>query len=278
MARVAIVGLVLALPAGWPRGGYADGWAGGGVQGGDPTVGVGDGGRAGSGESGGTGVGSGIRCEYTPLPVGTDVGIGIPGIGAVVSEPGWLEKLCFDAAGRLLGPPEFIPPRDAAAVARDLAREALAKLPLGPPTIGTSPPPEREQLVNLPTWLWISAAEWTNPRTATASVPGISATVTAKPQWVRWSMGNRDTLVCAGPGATWDPARAGSEQSTDCSYTYRHSSAAQPGERFTITATVEYAVTWQATGAPGGGSLGTLSRTAGASLRVGESQAIGVAG
>jgi hypothetical protein len=58
-----------------------------------------------------------------------------------------------------------------------LAVKARRSFTLNPPVIGMAPPSQRV-LVNYSTWLWV--AGWT-AQSATATVPGLSATVTATP-------------------------------------------------------------------------------------------------
>ena len=150
-----------------------------------------------------------------------------------------------------------------------LAREAYRFLPLPVPQIRLNPPAGRAQLVSLPTWLWLDPATW-GARSATASVPGLSATVTAVPVSVTWSMGDGGRVVCRGPGTPYDPARPEAAQHPSCSYTYRHAADA-----YQVTATTTWRITWAAHGAPGGGTLPPLARTSPAvAVRVVEVQAI----
>jgi hypothetical protein len=81
-----------------------------------------------------------------------------------------------------------------------LAQEAYRHLPLPQPQIGVNPVAGREQFVNLPTWLWISPLTW-GVRSATASVPGLSATATATPIGTMWTMGEaaRSSAVVPAP-------------------------------------------------------------------------------
>lgn len=153
-----------------------------------------------------------------------------------------------------------------------LAEEARRALPLTAPDVRTSPSAEDDQLVGVPTWLWVGDA-WA-PLTATASLPGVSVTVTATPESVVWEMGNGDRVVCRGAGMAYDPSRPDGEQSTDCSYTYDRASGHQPGERYRVTATMTWQVSWTVSGAAGGGSLGALSRSTTFGLRVTEAQAL----
>lgn len=153
-----------------------------------------------------------------------------------------------------------------------LAEQARERLPLQAPAVATSPDAGQEQLVGVSTWLWV-AGGWA-PQTAVASVPGVSVTVLAEPVRVSWVMGDGGTVVCDGPGRPFDRRLPEVAQSTDCSYAYARSSAGQPGERFTVTATVTWRVSWSATGVAGGGDLGEVTRSASVPLRVAEGQAV----
>jgi hypothetical protein len=156
-----------------------------------------------------------------------------------------------------------------------LAEQASAQLSVAPPTVQLSPKADLDQIVQLPTWMWVS--NW-GSESATASVPGVSATVTATPASVTWEMGNGDQVVCSGRGTPYDFGRPEEEQSTDCSYTYRHSSTSQPGGVYQVSATMAYDVSWSASGAPGGGVLPTVSETTTFPLRVLEIHAVEGAG
>ena len=156
-----------------------------------------------------------------------------------------------------------------------LARQAVNQLSLPGPQVVTSPPPDRMQLVNVPTWLWLDQGAWTSV-SATASVPGESVTATATPMSVTWVLGDGSTVECAGPGTPYvaggDPAAG----SPDCGHTYSRSSAGEPGGAFVVSATVSWGVSWA-----GGGQAGTLpglTTTSSVPLRVGESQAINTNG
>jgi hypothetical protein len=150
----------------------------------------------------------------------------------------------------------------------ELAQMARRQLLLPAPTIATSP--AGDQLVNLPTWLWVSNG-W-GPISATASVPGVSVTAVATPTSVSWSMGDGSTVTCTGPGTSY---RAGSDprsSSPDCGHTYRGSSASQPGQAFPVSATVHWTVTWS--GAGQGGTFPDMTTTGNVAFRVAESQAL----
>lgn len=172
----------------------------------------------------------------------------------------------------------FIPPRTPGgppANPGDLAEEALDRTPLPEPTIGMAPRPEIPQLVNLPTFLWVPADQW-KPFTASASAGPVTSTVTATPKRVVWDMGQGDKVTCDGPGLPYDPTLSDDANPSTCRYTFRRSSAGQPGQAFTVTATVEWDTTWTVTGAAGGGGLGTVSRSSSTSITVAELQALNV--
>jgi hypothetical protein len=151
-----------------------------------------------------------------------------------------------------------------------LAAQAESQLRLGSPVIRANPPVGREQLVRVPTWLWL-AGGW-HPVTATAAVPGENVTATAVPQQVRWDMGDGAAIVCHGPGTAYPPGGNPAAASPDCGYTYTYGSAAAPGGAFQVTATITWQVTWAGGGA--GGAFGGLTTTAAVAMRVAQSQAI----
>lgn len=163
-----------------------------------------------------------------------------------------------------------VPPPSAGA----LAVQALNRTPLPAPTVTMSPNGnDIPLLVNLPTFLWIDPAQW-RPVTASASAGPVTSTVTAAPERVVWNMGNGDTVTCNGPGAPYVPSLPDDAQPSNCSYTYRASSARSPDKTFTVTATVEWRVTWTAVGAPGGGDLGLSRRSSTTTVRVAELQVL----
>jgi hypothetical protein len=87
---------------------------------------------------------------------------------------------------------------------------------------------------------------------------------------VIWDMGQGDTVVCAGPGLPYRPDLPDDRQPSDCHYTYLASSSGEPGQAYTVTATVEWETTWSVSGAPGGGSLGTVSSSSSTTVQVAE--------
>lgn len=151
-----------------------------------------------------------------------------------------------------------------------LAEFAFADLTL--PTPAVSMNPEGDQLVQLPSWLWIEPTQWVEEqRTATAGP--ISATVTADPARVEWDMGDGEVVTCDGPGRVYERRFAERPDATDCLYTYRHSSSTQPDHAYPMTATIAWDVSW--TGSDGdGGGFGELTSTTSRAVRVREAQAL----
>lgn len=173
----------------------------------------------------------------------------------------------------LYHPPVFIPngqPPGAAPLPSpaQLAQMAYNQLRLPTPTIAANP--AGEQLVNLPTWMWLSSG-W-GPVSATASVPGVSVTAVATPTSVSWSMGDGSTVTCTGAGTPFKPGTDPKAPSPDCGHTYRTSSASQASQAFPVTATVHWTVTWS--GAGQGGTFPDMTTTGNAAFRVAESQAL----
>lgn len=168
--------------------------------------------------------------------------------------------------------PMFVPDGDAGSplptlAPQDVAVMARARLPLPEPSIVVNP--AGDQLVGLPTWLWVASWE---PVSATASVAGVSVTATARPVSVSWSMGDGSTVQCPGPGTAYRPGGDPSAASPDCGYVYSRSSARQPGLAFTATATVRWSVWWSGAGASG--TFADLTTGGSRALRVAESQAV----
>jgi hypothetical protein len=153
------------------------------------------------------------------------------------------------------------------------ARETLV-LPV--PVVETSPAEASLQLVNLPTWLWVSPAEWAAV-SKTAAVPGEAVTATATPVLVTWRPGDGSTVTCHGPGTPYTSADNPGSPSPDCGHTYARSSAGQPGGAFTATVTITWDVAWSGTGGAGG-VLAPLETTATARFEVAESQALNTGG
>ena len=187
----------------------------------------------------------------------------------------WYVWQCSTAgvADGLYRPPVWIPDGQQPGAAQlpspaELAAMARKQLRLPTPTIAANP--VGDQLVNLPTWMWLSRG-W-GPVSATASVPGVSVTAVATPTSVSWSMGDGSTVTCTGAGTPFRPGTDPKAPSPDCGHTYRTSSASQAGQAFPVIATLHWTVTWS--GAGQGGTFPDMTTTGNAPFRVAESQAL----
>ncbi|WP_322780385.1 ATP/GTP-binding protein [Frankia sp. Cas4] len=129
-----------------------------------------------------------------------------------------------------------------------LAEQARNQLRLAGPRIDMSP--VGDQLVRLPTWLWLDPAGW-NQVAATAAAGGVAVTAVAKPVQVTWSLGDGGMVSCTAPGTPFPPGADPKSASPDCGYTYRSRSLDAPGGTFPVTATVRWDVTWAGAGQTG---------------------------
>ncbi len=159
-----------------------------------------------------------------------------------------------------------------------LAQEAVRHLKLPAPQIRLNPDsspkdptaPPVPQVVFVPTWLWIDSAVWA-PRSATASLAGLSVTAVGTPTKVAWSTGDRHTTTC-GQGTAWTPSADPKAASPDCGHVYSTPSRTADGGKYTVTATITWRVTWS-----GGGVTGTepaLTSTASVQVAVVEASAV----
>lgn len=137
----------------------------------------------------------------------------------------------------------------------DVARQALATIKFPRPSGHRSP---RESLlykgypftwVNLWTFYWTDAPTW-HTLIATASLRGVSATVTATPVQLVYDPGNgSQTVDCAGPGRPWTDADGNSPPSDGaCGYQY----GSVTNGPITATETIVWKITWTGTGSTNG--------------------------
>jgi hypothetical protein len=188
----------------------------------------------------------------------------------------WYEKLCAGPAGvDDQGPVVWIAdgqgPGGGPSSPVVLASQAERELQLPEPVIRSNPAPEAVQLVGVPVWLWVEPSVWA-PVSATVVVPGVSVTATATPRLVVWRPGDGAVVRCSGPGTPYTPAADPGSGSPVCGHTYTRSSAGQPNNAFSVTATITWDVAWA-----GGGQQGVfpgLQTTAATVFRVAEAQAI----
>ncbi|KRA30998.1 ATP synthase [Nocardioides sp. Root614] len=158
---------------------------------------------------------------------------------------------------------------------REVAQVAVAKMKLKAVDIGIVPKPGPDSigLVGMPVWMWVQAPNdhTFGPITASASAGGITITATAKVERIGWDMGDGTEVVCRSAGSPYKPSY-GRRDSPDCGHTYSKTSAREPDEAYTVTATSTWVVTWSGAGQTGTIRLDGLSRST--QIRVGEAQVL----
>ena len=125
-------------------------------------------------------------------------------------------------------------------------------------------------LVNLPTWMWVNDADAVGVREVTASVGGVTVTVTAAPSEMRISSpaGSQDCTTAQARRA-YAPGR---DESSACTITFSRGSYSSPGG-FPVTATVPWTASWQSnTGRGGDLASRTVNETT--DIRVAQSEAL----
>jgi hypothetical protein len=147
-----------------------------------------------------------------------------------------------------------------------LAQRAYGQLRLPAPTIERSPPATNSYngvpftWLNIWTWFWTSALSYA-PVSKTESVPGVSATVVARPSVLVFDPGDGSAAVpCSGPGRAWTEADGDDRPPGGCGFMYRHTS---DGSILTATVTIRWDVTWTGTGGAGGVFNGMTTQAAG---------------
>jgi hypothetical protein len=156
----------------------------------------------------------------------------------------------------------------------DVAHVAYQKVAkLVPKPQATFSPPADRMVVNFESWLGVTPRP---PVTATAAIPGLSATVTATPTTIEWSTGTK----VAGDSETISCALWGSAQSAQdgCAWTPAYPSVAKVtgtnDDRYHGAVTIVWQVAWQATNGATG-DLGELRTTTPVRMGVQEIQTIG---
>jgi hypothetical protein len=174
----------------------------------------------------------------------------------------WYRQECFvpeldDQFGELreLRPFDAITPQNIALVAID---DALAGIPTQ--TIRTNPQPEA--MVAIDTWFWVEGVP-SGGVTASASVPGISVTATARPGGVDYDFGDGASRECSGTGVPYSPGAT-----SDCTHDY------QRAGHYTVTSTIRWTGTYTINGAGPNPIESSVARTDSFELAVNEAQAI----
>lgn len=230
-----------------------------------------------SASSGGGGTSTGgtkprLRCGYRQMRLGVrepgTKSIKAPGFTIAPKQNAIYFLDCTDSSGAIAQSSVVIynpgNPQASAVTSQQVAQMASEQLNLDLPDIGLSPPVGSDQIVGIPTWYWVNNL-WSSS-SASASLSGVTATVTATPVNVVFDTGDGTTLTCLSP-VIYDKTRSVDQQQTNCSHTY-----IRPGN-YTITATISWDVNWSASTGEGA-SLGSTTRTAEISVHVVEVQAV----
>ncbi len=133
-------------------------------------------------------------------------------------------------------------------------------------------------IVHVPVWFAVDVTQWA-PISAVAAVPGLSATVTAKPDRLELDPGDGSPAVsCAGPGQVLAPGTDVSSHAPACSYRYLDASTvASNGHAWRAQLHLHWQITWTATNGDGG-TLDPIITTTAYDIPVGEIQALENAG
>jgi hypothetical protein len=214
-------------------------------------------------------------CIYAPAPpyVARALGVGgpLPGEWLLFGCPGFDLGLA-NSQGIIWMNVVWVTYARPLAVNLRAAEQAESSITLPSPVIETDP--SGTAFVNLSTWFWVSRSVW-HPVTAIATAGGVTSAATATPIRVEFSTGDGGSFTCSGPGTAYDRSEPSSAQTTACFHVYHSSSANQQSPdgnpnnaAYVVTATITWSVTWDAIGAPGGGTLPPVTTTSTARLRV----------
>ncbi|MEU6720746.1 hypothetical protein ABZ897_55620 [Nonomuraea sp. NPDC046802] len=183
------------------------------------------------------------------------------------SEPvkgAWYLATCSNGIPKLVWLDNRRAPR---ASAEQLAQRAYKRIPIAPPRVLTAPPRGRDGLVGLPHWFYLAKGEW-QAKSKRLRTGAVWAEATAKPQRMTVNTGDGHTLVCHGPGTTFDPGRPAEQQRSTCSYRY-----GQPADARQVGVSVTWGGTWRGSGGAGG-TLPPITRSVTFPVRIVEAQAL----
>lgn len=129
-------------------------------------------------------------------------------------------------------------------------------------------------LVNGYTWFWADQTQW-KPLTKKATAGSTWVQVTATPTGLDFTPGDGQQAVrCTGPGSPFigDVSR-GKPAPQGCSYRYHATSGDAPGQMFTTTTSIRWAITWEGS-ANTSGSLPDMLTSTSQKLAVIEAQTL----
>jgi hypothetical protein len=146
----------------------------------------------------------------------------------------------------------------------DLAAAGHAELRLPLPHVRTSPPRTGVQLTGVPVWFWLERPE---PVSVTASVPGLSATLTATARTTRYEISDGTALRCPDFGTPFRPDLPAEGQRSTCRHPFDERGPVE------VSATVDWGLAWSATDGTSG-TLPPIARTERFRLDIEEAQAV----
>ena len=241
-----------------------------GPSGGGGGGATGGGGGASNGVAGGGGEAGGGGIDINNVP-----------IGALSPLCGFDAALCAPDAPAAAPAAPAPPPVDWLVVARGIANDAAATIGIEAIDIGIVPEDidGRVGLVGMPVWMWVEnpSPETIGPMQKVVNSGPVVVTLNATMMAVGWDMGDGGHQLCPGALAPYTPYTdvAADSPSPTCGYRYTRSSLRQPGEKFEVTASSTWQVTWTAT-TPAGmtGGVIPMARSSSTSIKVGESQVL----
>ena len=180
---------------------------------------------------------------------------------------------CFHASGRSANGGTFYYTIEDPVPVEQLRAEAKAEVIIPDPVIDSNPSfNDRFTIVRIPTWLWVDAGYWNGRYDGDSSAGFVTVEVWAEPVDLRWEFAGGEWVAECGdqPGTPWVPGAA----DTDCSVEFTRSSAGQPGDAFSGTATVFWQFRWSLNGADQGPFDELFEATTPFEIQVGEIQAV----
>jgi hypothetical protein len=158
---------------------------------------------------------------------------------------------------------------------QEVAQLAIEQMNLHAIDIGIVPEPAGDSigLVGMPVWMWAASpdSDTVGPATASATAGGITVTATARVDQITWDMGDGNKVRCDTAGTPYR-ASYGNRKSPDCGHVYLSSSSSEPGDRYTVTATSDWVITWEGAGQTGTVRLDGLARSV--QIAIGEAQVL----
>lgn len=159
-------------------------------------------------------------------------------------------------------------PIDAVVRAAQLAREQLA---VPNPAPATSPPIGSRHLTGLATWFWTTT---TQEVTASATLGGVTATVTATPVQLVVDPGDGTAaFTCPDGGTPYDTSKPAAGQHSGCTHVFRYRSHREPTGAWPSTLTITWQLSWAATNGDAG-DLDPLTTSTAVPTVVTDSQAL----